>query len=515
MKRKTSPLKILLFLCLLTIAVVLGGRLVLSSDWPRKKLQSVLSSQLGVDVGIGKFDFSRRGDTTFTDLTVKLPEDNSDFVNVKELHIKHNSLLDMVLNRRMEIYSIEMPSNSIRLWQMPDGSWNIAEIESLLSPGGTSSSSTNPLETLRDLKIKDFTVHIENASGEVITIPLSLQAEAQSGEKSGVLDLTFGAKLFGGSVQGNGTIDLIKLMETSAAIEWEDVDIGEIRKIFPKAEMLSGLVSGNMKIEPAVGKNALEPLLLEINITAHDGIFEDYQFKNAGFKGFAGIERLLITESAIQCLGGSFNPQARLSKHGDRLVLYINSDFTGIDANKLIHAIGIDADPIAGQISGKGFIVTSLDFDSINGTVDLTMEQMNLADNDIISTLYGVVRPNSREEDYTGSGAAKIRFDGVKIAIDDFYYFNRGFEVYGSGRIADTSLGQQSPVSGVVFGTIRPFKDVSIIGAKTVDKTMLMLQSNLASVRISGTIESNEIRVVALPDMQSAINAIMSGKSPF
>ncbi len=515
MKRRNSPLKILLLLCLLTIAVLVVVNRILSSDWPRAKLQSLLSSALGADVGIGKFDFTRGGDTAFSDLRLKLPADKGDILNIKELHIKHNSLLDIILNRNFEVYSIEMPSFEIYIRQMPEGRWNIQDIEGLFTTDSDTQSGTNPFEKLRNIKVKKFIVHIEDASGETVSIPLAVEVAAESGEKTGGLGLKFGGKLLEGEIQGDGKINLAKPLESIAAIKWEGVDIGQLKKIFSQAELPSGLVSGNIKIEPSAGSNPLEPVMVELNITAKEGIFEDFQFEQASFKGVAGMQRLLITESEVLCLGGSFNPMARLSRQDERFVLYINSDFSDIDANQLIQAIGVEANPISGRLSGKGFIVTSPDFDTISGKVDLTMDEMNLAENDIIAALYGVVRPNTAASEFPGSGSARIGFDGTKINIDDFYYFNRGFEVYGNGRIADTSLGGQSPVSGIVFATIRPFKDVSLPGAKAVDKTMLMLQKDLASVRICGTIDATEIRVAALSEIQSAIKAITTGVSPF
>jgi hypothetical protein len=126
-----------------------------------------------------------------------------------------------------------------------------------------------------------------------------------------------------------------------------------------------------------------------------------------------------------------------------------------------------------------------------------------------LHTLYNTLNLNLGQSKPEGTGQAKVRFDGTRIRIPSFVYFNRGVEVRGAGDIEAFARGVESPIEGYAVGSTRALKGIRLPGVRELDRLMASMQTGVASVTIGGTLGKVEVAVVPLPVVNGPLRHLL------
>jgi len=223
------------------------------------------------------------------------------------------------------------------------------------------------------------------------------------------------------------------------------------------------------------------------------------------------MDRLLVTAFEVPLFDGLIEGRARLTRKEDSSMMYVNCTLTDIDLHRAAEAFSEKPGTIAGRLNGRGFLTGSLEFDDMSGDIDLRLSESNLAEHPVIGTLYNSLNLKLADAEPRGYGRVRLRFQGRRLGIRDFYYYNRGVEVLGAGAIEDFLKGNASPVEGTVLATTRPLKELDLPGVETLDKIMYFAQQELTTVKVDGTLGDVQVKVVALPQVQSFLNKLLGG----
>jgi hypothetical protein len=159
---------------------------------------------------------------------------------------------------------------------------------------------------------------------------------------------------------------------------------------------------------------------------------------------------------------------------------------------------------LSGTLRGR----TLGNLETLTGSADIRLTESDLINVKAIGVLYSAMKLGTGSSDTAGTGTAKVSVHGDRIEIMNFKYFNRGAEVRGTGVIESASQGKDSPVSGVVTGSMQPLRNAPIPGSREMDRLLSGLQAGLVTVKIDGTLGDVQARSVPAPEVQSALRAL-------
>ena len=316
--------------------------------------------------------------------------------------------------------------------------------------------------------------------------------------------------LLGGSAEGTARIRLDRWTDSTGQLQWQDISPDLLTPWWPQAARSQGKLSGSLTVTPtAEQQRPLEPMRLEIKAQIPDGRFGPAQVQDCNVVAYLGSRRFLIDKSTLNLLGGQIKGRARISPHAGELHLSVATDFNNVDLNQLSHLVAPDAKPVAGKLAGKATLLTSSDGRHLSGQADLSVTQSDLANNAVVRTLYNTLSLDLGQTKPEGTGQMGIVFEGTRVRIPSFIYFNRGVEIRGAGQILDFGLGSQSPVEGYAVGSTRVLKGVQLPGVRQLDRLMSSLQTGIASVTINGTVSQTKVNVVPLPAISDAFRGLL------
>jgi hypothetical protein len=104
-----------------------------------------------------------------------------------------------------------------------------------------------------------------------------------------------------------------------------------------------------------------------------------------------------------------------------------------------------------------------------------------------------------------GAGTVEARYDNDKLIVSSLRYFNRGVDAYGLATIDSISKYPACPLSGEIVGTLAPLRNIKLPFFADADKIFSVLQANLTSIVIGGTIDKPSY----LPESAAAIGSAM------
>jgi len=59
------------------------------------------------------------------------------------------------------------------------------------------------------------------------------------------------------------------------------------------------------------------------------------------------------------------------------------------------------------------------------------------------------------------------------------------------------------------MATARPLKETDLPGTNTLDKYLYLIQQDMTAIKVDGTVSDVEAKVIALPEVKSALNKIL------
>lgn len=337
-----------------------------------------------------------------------------------------------------------------------------------------------------------------------------LSASARLRER--ILDLhELNGEILGGPVQGSAQIPLDQWVNSLGQLRWQGIEPNQLTPWWPRAAGFAGTLSGTLTVgQKDADLRALEPMRLELRAEMPNGHFGRASLEDCHVIAYLGRDRLLIDKVDIHAMRGLISGWARVTPHEDRFYLTNVIDFNDIDMDHVSQVVGPNQSAkVAGLLSGRTTILTSSDWRHLSGQADLHISKSDLANTPVLRTLYNTLSLKLGQTEPEGTGRVKLQFDGQRIRIPSFVYFNRGVEVRGAGEIKDFTRGGQSAVQGYAVGSTRVLKEVRLPGVKELDRLMASMQTGVASVTIDGTLEDAQVAVVPLPVVSGPLRRLL------
>lgn len=308
------------------------------------------------------------------------------------------------------------------------------------------------------------------------------------------------AETLGGSVEGKAVIPLNRWTASVAQLRWQGIQPRQLARWAPQFERFEGVVRGALTVEQAVKRaHPAEPMRLVLYADVADGRFGPAQVEGCYLVGYVGQMRALINRAAFQVLGGRINARTRVSKHVGKYYASVVADVNSLNLDQIAHVIDPNASEYTGRVSGQATLLASSDLDAFGGEAKIRLSQSDLAGNSVVGALYNALNLQLGKKQPTGTGEIKIQLAGPSVVIPSFFYFNRGVEIRGAGRLGDVHLGAESPVDGYAVASTRVLKGIELPGVDTLDRLLTSLQTGTASARIEGTLDHVQVKIVPLP----------------
>lgn len=321
------------------------------------------------------------------------------------------------------------------------------------------------------------------------------------------------ADALGGRFRASATIDRDNLLQTIAQAEWKDVSAERIVELFPRARGLAGTFAGAAKLAPARDPRALEPLHLSMAIEASNASLRGAQLGNAEISAYLNTDRFVLDSATVLFADGTLDLWARASRHADDpLFAQVIVNYDRLDLNQLVHMGAPAADAFPGRLTGQATLVGSpRRLDNVFGDGSVQISDAEIGSSDIIEPLYIAMNLGKNFDQPTGSGSASLHLERSTLDISQLRYFNRGAEVRANATIREVWKLPDSPIEGFVVGSARPLKDIKLPWLADVDQIFAVLQTNVTTVRIDGTVRNPRPELVPFSEIGDAMRRFLFG----
>jgi hypothetical protein len=138
---------------------------------------------------------------------------------------------------------------------------------------------------------------------------------------------------------------------------------------------------------------------------------------------------------------------------------------------------------------------------SLSGEGRIEVSQSDIVGSRVVRTLYDTLNLRFGPQEPTGTGEVRVQFQGPAVVLSSVQYFNRGVEIRGAGEIQNVNLGTDSPIDGYAVASTRILAGIRLPAIGALDRILGAFQTDAASVRIGGTLDDTEVRVVPLPEI--------------
>ena len=329
-----------------------------------------------------------------------------------------------------------------------------------------------------------------------------------------------------GKISGDASYDFDDPLKTRASLQWQQIDGSKLVTMFPWADGITGRFEGSLELGPSTIPRPLGPLQLDLTMSSPNGRWRALSLKSADLTAYydhpktKNEERFVLDNSYLTVAGGDIRVFARASKHplngenGPATEWSLNVDLDGrdIDLNQLVHVNGSDAPDTPGRIETKFTLLGNpADRSKWVGQGSVKLTDTDLADNAVIGTLYQLMSVKIGPKIPSGRGNTEFRMENGNLDITRFYYFNRGIEARGTGRVTDIWRLGDAQLSGFVIGSIRPLKDLKLPFAADLDQILTAFQSGATTVSVAGTVQKPKANIALFSDITQGLRTFILG----
>lgn len=337
------------------------------------------------------------------------------------------------------------------------------------------------------------------------------------------------ADSLGGHAHGQGSLNVDDWVRSSGTVSWSGIQATDIVDLFPKLEGLEGSFGGAMIAGPAVSEHPLEPLSIQLVLTNQGAAYRTIPVGEVHAHAYAGVQtdtrmpRVVLDDApranTLNAAGGLITFWGRASEHAGAEIDWqkatidtlLNVEWVGLDLNLLVHGFDRTAKPapglVSGQFTGHG---NALRPETLGGDGFVTLSQSDLANVGFVSFLYDAMHLGHDTAVPTGAGRVDLHLESQALSIPGMRYFNRGVEARATMVVANV-FDLDSDVSGAAVGSARPLKSIKLPFLADVDQIFSVLQGNLTSVRISGTVRHPKFEVVPFNDIGQGLRELILG----
>jgi hypothetical protein len=325
------------------------------------------------------------------------------------------------------------------------------------------------------------------------------------------------ANLWNASITGNASIMLDQLTNSRGELHWQNMELSNFIAFLPQLDLLTGATSGTATIQPTDDERALGPMRFHIALQMHEVRSRSVEIGDMTVSGYAGPNLLIADDATMKIADGRVQVWGRMSRHGSDPFAHVTATFDRLDLNQLVHWVDPDEGIVPGRLSGGasagGYLRPVGGSHRLFGQSDLTLVESDLVNITIFTLIHDALSLSIGDVQPHGEGRASIRLEGNALELSRMEYYNRGTDVVASVRIEDVRLRGQSPISGVAVGAMRPLKKLSVPFFADFDRAIKALQTGAASVRISGTVETPEQKLVPFAEIAGAFERILTGSA--
>jgi hypothetical protein len=325
----------------------------------------------------------------------------------------------------------------------------------------------------------------------------------------------FAADAFGGSLDGGGTIVLHpdRWAESTIDMDWTGVDLEQIALHVPALESLRGISSGHLSMHRGTAARPPEPMRLAIVMEAEDGAYDALSIESLDAEIFLGPRRAIVQNMRLHLADGTVDLWGRVSRHEDELFVHGHAQMDWLDLDQMAHALRLTDEPTPGRLSGYGSAGGYLLSENrrLFGQGRLALVESDIVNLPGIATVYSAMRLDFGTPEPRGVGEVTVRLEGDALEIVPLTYFNRGADIAARLRIENVWLREDSPISGIAGGVVRPLRDIGLPWIDRLDDLLGAVQTDAASVRISGTLAEPEATVVPFAEFTGAIGRVLRG----
>jgi hypothetical protein len=188
-------------------------------------------------------------------------------------------------------------------------------------------------------------------------------------------------------------------------------------------------------------------------------------------------------------------------------------DFIDISLNQIVQSGDPGRDPLEGLLTGRFTVAGNpREPEQLFGTGSVAIDRSDLLNFRPLAVLYTALGRWDDRREPTGSGTADLRFGAGALEIRNVSYFNRGVEVLAEMSIENLWDAGESPLSGIATGTGRPLRDVRLPFFRDVDQVLDVLQRELTTVQITGTLREPDGQLIPFAEVGDALRSLLSSE---
>ncbi len=343
------------------------------------------------------------------------------------------------------------------------------------------------------------------------------------------------ADAFGGTAVGSANFNLDAPLATTGEFTWRDIDAAAIAKLFPRLDGLAGRFGGSAKVAPATDPRALEPLRLDIVLDSYGGnyrnapvgdgsltAFMDYETGKTKTPGEGNRFRIVLADtqddpSLIRFADGIVRMWGRFGRHRgvNAPSGQITLDLDRLNVDHLVHVADPEAEPMPGRLSGTLNLYGSpSEISRMSGLGSLRLTNSDLVNFDVFEFLYqrmNVLDWGDDKPQLRGEGSMELRFEADTLYVNNVRYMNRGTEIRANATVRDVFNLPDSPLDGTAVGSVRPFSAIKLPLLADVDDVLAVLQSDVTSVVVEGTVRDPEVRPVPFGEIGASMRSLLLG----
>ena len=353
-----------------------------------------------------------------------------------------------------------------------------------------------------------------------------------------------------GNANGRLFVNADKPDDTNGVLTWSGISGERLAELVPKLNGLAGAYGGTLTIDPDTSDRALEPLRVRVELSPQQGKFRALNIGPIKLSAFVdldasfGLQRIVLDElpseereerrreaeldeqnvpptsrplawNDIRIADGRIKLWARRGQHlGGDVTTHFIVNFEHLDVNEIVHAIKPDADPMPSRLSGEIIMHgNAASPEAILGHGHVRITESDLAKVDALELLYNLMSLGSAPKTPNGAGSLDLTLQHSTLTLQNIRYFNRGVEAWSSDvTISDVWKIPNSPINGYVVGSARPLSALKLPLIADVDQILSVLQSNLTTVRIDGTVAHPKVKQSTFSDVGSGLKQFLSGE---
>ena len=241
--------------------------------------------------------------------------------------------------------------------------------------------------------------------------------------------------------------------------------------------------------------------------------------------------------SLIEVAGGIVQLWGRVSYHDlqttkDAVSSQMMLHFQGLDLDQIIRAGAPNYRNGEGRLDGTltiigatpgprlkplppgaaepGFLEKLATATTAEGNLKLT--EAKLGRLPIFGDLYDLMHLGQNIKQNSGHGHVSVRMEGGSLELNNLHYFNQGTELRALLTIDKLWNLPNSKIHGNAVGSSRPLASIQLPFVAEADRLLALLQNDLISVDITGSVEHPKTQQIFLKDLGRAMRTLLLGE---